>query len=111
MKKACKIILLVAIASICWACREQHVFHTHYGDIDTDTMFAITDTDGSDYYLINAEMMDSNIAAAMQLEGMYMVIFYNPSKDSYFRKIYGSDGGESARVYFDPESGETDSIR
>ena len=43
----------------------------------------------------------------MGLEGMYEVIFYCPSKDEYSFQLYGSDGGESPRRIFNPETDST----
>ena len=103
------IVLAIVIGSNDF--REKHVFNTYYGAIDTDTMVAIQDDDGEDCYIVNSWKMDSAVSDGMGLEEMYHVIYYKPSKDVYFTMMFGSDGGKSAKIYFNPMTGATDSIR
>ena len=90
-------------------CTKQHVLHTYFGDIDTVVRQGIHDEDGQLYYIVNVEMIDSAICIAMGLDGAYFADFYKPSEDAYFRMMFGSDGGSSERIYYDPYS-KSDSI-
>lgn len=101
-----KFILIIVVVLSIVGCRE-HVYHTYYGDIDTDTMPAIHDLDSSLYYTLKITELDSAQSAAMGLEGVVEIIFYSPSKNSYFFQLFGSDGGSSQRFYFNPDSTET----
>lgn len=95
------VVIFVLFELFVLGCRRKHVFHTFYGDIDTDTMTAIYE-DTCTYYLIKQNAVDSTLSKAMGLDYIEQVIFYTPDKDLYFMKWYGSDGGSSARIYFDP---------
>ena len=107
MKKLYLLLLVLLFIS----CREQHVFNTYYKQIDTDTLQAVPDKDGSVYYPLFGRYMDKGGADAMELDSLFEVVFYKPSTDEYFTMVFGNDGGQSARVYFNPFTGETDSIR
>lgn len=107
MKKLLLIGIWAVIALVLVGCREQHVYHTYYKDIDVDTLLPIHDEDSSVFYVLEITKVDSTIAFAMGLEGMYEVIFYCPSKDEYSFQLYGSDGGESPRRVFNPETDST----
>lgn len=87
-------------------CR-QHVYHTYYGDIDTDTMPAICDYDNTLYYTLKITELDSIETSVMGIDSMVEIIFYNPSNDSYFFQLVGNDGGSSNRQYFNPYSTTT----
>lgn len=97
-----KLSFLLSLVLLLFGCERKHVYHTYYGDIDVDTMLALPEKDGSAYYTIKSAYLDSTITSEMQLETVLEVIFYNPSQDKYFTKWYGSDGGSSSRIYFDP---------
>lgn len=86
---------------------KQHIFHTYYGDIDTDTLPSITDDDGLPYYIVKVEKMDEAVSDAIGLEGAYFVDFFKPSDESYFRMVFGSDGGRSEKIYYDPYKEKT----
>ena len=101
------LILLVLLAG----CTRTHVYHTYYGDIDIDSLTAFEDVDGKPYYAIKCVDMDSSIAKAMGVDTLYNIIFFKPSTEEYFNMMVGNDGNSSARIYFDPLSGKTDSIR
>ena len=47
----------------------------------------------------------------MGLEGAYFVDFYKPSDNSYFTQMFGSDGGSSDRIYYNPYDKDSISIR
>ena len=102
MKKAVLFILLLVL--FFWGCSKprQHIYSTWYGTIDTDTMQSIEDVDGESFYIVNVEEVDSSISHAMNLEGAYFVDFFKPADSSYFRQMFGNDGGESDRIYYNP---------
>lgn len=93
------------------ACGRQHVYHTYYGDIDTDTMEALISPDGFKYYIVHTTILDSAQAAAMGLDSLWLHDYYIPSQDKYFTVAHGSDGGSSKDVYFNPETDNVDSIK
>ena len=96
-----KIILLLLLVLQLISCRNEGVYHTYYGDICIDTMQAIID-EGSPSYIVRVRPLDSIQAKAMGLEEVIEVIFYKPLENEYFMQMYGNDGGESARIYFNP---------
>lgn len=102
MKK--RLVFIGLLAVLLWGCTKprKHVYVTYYGTIDIDTMHGIKDKDSNCFYIVNAEKLDSATANAIGLEGAYFVDFYKPSDSSYFRQMFGSDGGESDRIYYNP---------
>ena len=106
-----RILLILIGILVLHSCKEHHVYHTYYKAIDIDTIQGIPDSDGEMYYPIMYTPMNSSIADAMGLEHVFNVIFYKPSKDLYSTTVFGSDGGNSARIYFNPFTGATDSIK
>lgn len=106
-----KKLIISIVLLIFLGCREQHVFNTYYKQIDVDTLQAIPDRDGLPYYIIKSIRLNDSVSSAMCLDRMFEVIFYKPSNNTYFTVVFGNDGGQSGRVYFNPYSGVTDSIR
>lgn len=106
-----KLILIIIVLIGLIGCRKQHVFNTYYKQIDVDTLQAISDDDGNPYYIIKSTELSNDISSAMGLGKMFEVIFYKPSNDTYFTVVFGNDGGRSGRIYFNPYSGVTDSIK
>ena len=94
--------ILLLLLLVCFGCKRQHVYKTFYGTIDTDTMSAFTDLDGDTYYVVHRHYADSITADAMGLDSVCFVDFYNPTNNSYFVQVFGSDGGWSDRIYYDP---------
>ena len=96
-----RIIPIVVLILLMMTSCEQHVFHTYYGDIDTDTMTAYYENK-IPFYILEKKDIDTVLSNAMGLDRAIQVVFYIPSENKYFMKWYGSDGGRSARIYFDP---------
>ena len=105
-----KMLLLFTVLLVT-GCSRQHVYHTYYGDIDTDTMQAFYSPEGFNYYIVHTTVFDSAQAAAMGLDSLWLHDYYIPSQDKYFTVALGSDGGSSPKIYYNPETEKVDSIR
>ena len=104
-----KILLIILVGLI--GCSRQHIYHTYYGDINIDSIQGVLDIDGSVYYNIQVIPLDPVLSKACGKDTIYNVISFNPSKNVYFNRMIGNDDSYGPRVYFDPISGRTDSIR
>ena len=58
MKKLLLIGIWAVIALVLVGCREQHVYHTYYKDIDVDTLLPIHDEDSSVFYILETTKVD-----------------------------------------------------
>ena len=96
------ILLLLALLG----CKRQHVYHTFYGTIDTDTLEAVENWEDSQWYPVVTTALEDTVAHAMGLSSMWEIIYYSPAQDKYFFELYGSDGGSSSRITFDPKDGK-----
>ena len=80
MYKIVALFLLLFLAG----CGKKHVYHTYYGDIDTDTMTASFERDGNPWYLVRYAEKDSFL---WDDEWMYMdgpvMNYYCPALDIY----------------------------
>ena len=103
-----KLLLLLTILILA-GCGRQHVYHTYYGDIDTDTMeVAFYDIkDSLPCYLVKTAPCDS----VEILLGMWKLIegpikfFYCPTKNTYYYSFPDNEGNRILNAY-DPTTGE-----
>ena len=105
------LIIMFLFTALCCRNGKSGIYHTYYGDIRLDTMEWLLDNDGRRYCIVHTKKLDSTMAHAMGLDYMIQLIFFKPSTQEYFIRMLGSDGGSSPRVYFDPYTEKTDSIR
>lgn len=88
-------------------CKRQHVFHTYYGDIDTDTMeIAFFDLkDSLPCYLVHEMEMDSVEKSPGVWGYIYgpLRFYYCPQKDAYYHTFPDNQGNHVLRGY-DPYS-------
>ena len=95
-------IILLAIALMLIGCR-QHIYHTYYGDIDTDTMgIAMFDIkDGLPCYLVHIKDIDSVEKAPGVWGYIYgpLKYFYCPKKDVYYYTFPDNHGNGILRGY------------
>lgn len=68
--------------------KQQHVFHTYYGDIDIDTMEVAIRCEGYICYKIAIDNIDT--------------IYYDPFKKSYFAVFPTNDEHGNVIAKFDP---------
>ncbi len=106
-----KLLLFFTILSILSACGRQHIYHTYYGIIDTDTMEALISPEGFKYYAVHTTVLDSAQAAVMGADSMWLTDYYIPSQNKYFTTAHSSNGNSSPKVYFNPINETVDSIR
>lgn len=70
--------------------KQQHVFHTYYGDIDIDTMeVAGQDIDNYNCYIVNRKGKDT-------------ICYYIPSKNTYFIQIPSCNEYGNVTIDYDP---------
>lgn len=70
----------------------QHIFHTYYGYIDTDSMEAAgLDIDGYECYVVCYKGIDT-------------ICYYVPAKNSYFVQIPINDEHGNITVDYDPQT-------
>ena len=102
-----KKLVICILGIILLGCSQKNILHTYYGDVATDTLAVWCDEDKSLCYVLKTTKLDSLESAVMGLDSMVEVIYYNPSKDVYSFQLFGSDGGSSLRINFDPDSTAT----
>lgn len=96
-------LLLCLIAFTLFGCKGEHVFHTYYKDIDTDTMEVMMwDTDSTPCYKVH--FIDSTVVE--KTKGYVghgpIIVFFNPSKNMYYRQFPANNAWGNAIMEFDP---------
>lgn len=106
-----KILLILLISISILGCRKASVYHTYYGDVDIDTVQTTLTKDSLECFPVKEEILDSTFTASVGLRWLQKTVYYVPSKDVYFIRVMGSDGGRSLDFYFTPGTEEEDSIK
>ena len=98
-----KLVILLTILMLV-GCGRQHVYHTYYGDIDTDTMEAKLIDDNSPCYIVYTTEKDSVEKAPGIWGYIYgpIIVYYNPSKNVYYKKFHSNDENGHVIVDFSP---------
>ena len=101
-----RIILVCLISCLLFSCsnKEQsdrkHIYHTYYGTIDTDTLDALVDKDGSLMYVILRYETKRWFAHAAGANKAWVSEYYNPTHNRYFSVIYDDKGYVGPRCYY-----------
>ena len=87
---------------------DTFLIKTYYGTINPKDYIADEEPDGTLSYLLYYITLTQEQAEVMGADSLFLVTYYNPSSNRYYKIVIDNEGNSGQKIYFDPvEAKET----